>query len=136
METPRTYFPPTAHFVYCQKARVDWEIFYPRGQKYVIDTGTLRDTYRRIVLILDGYGSQHTFKLLHLLKEYGIVVVGLPSYTSHWSQMFEFSVFSSYHMAFRIDVNRDTLLVKDEVKNYVYNIWKLLTLPYSKALKF
>ncbi|PXF46035.1 hypothetical protein BWQ96_04210 [Gracilariopsis chorda] len=130
-ETPSTFLPPTAYCVYREKAGVDTDIFYHWGEKLVEETSLLRKRHRNIILALDGYGAHCSYKVLKLFKDNNIVVVGLPAHTSHRTQPPDFSVFSPYKTAFRNELNKRTIFVKDETKNDVYTICELLTNAFN-----
>ncbi|PXF46225.1 hypothetical protein BWQ96_04010 [Gracilariopsis chorda] len=135
-ETPSMFLPPTAYCVYREKAGVDTDIFYHWGEKFVVETSLLRKRHRNIILALDGYGAHCYYKVLQLFEDKNIVVVGLPAHTSHRTQPLDFSVFYPYKTAFRNELNKSTIFVKDETKNDVYTICELLTNAYNQEVTF
>lgn len=53
------------------------------GQSFIEETAALRGMFRRIVIIIDGYGAQGAYMVLKLFKDSGIAAVGLPAHSSH-----------------------------------------------------
>ena len=56
---------------------------------------------KKLLLVMDGYACQITFKTLSILCENGIVVVGIPAHTSHVLQPLDVGVFGRLKEKFR-----------------------------------
>lgn len=91
------------------------------------ETKSLRETYLNILLSFDGYGANCSYKVLLLLQGNHVFVIGLPAHTSHCPQPLNFNVFSPYKTAFRNDLKKGTIVVRDGDKNDMYTFCELLT---------
>lgn len=74
---------------------IDSAIIYMWAEGFLYETKHLRENGQKLLLVLDGYGSHVQFKTLQLLKENGVIIIALPSHTSHVLQPWDVSVFSS-----------------------------------------
>lgn len=88
-ETSVTFLLATANCVYRGKAGVHTEIFFICGKEFVEKAAALRSRYRNIVLALDGYRAQVSFKDLQVFRENRIVAVASLVHTSHCTQKLE-----------------------------------------------
>ena len=79
---------------------LDW------AKGFIEETVDLRRNNQKLLLILDGYGSHVQFSFLNALRESGIIVVALPSHTSHVLQPLDVSVFSSFKSFLQQEIHK------------------------------
>ena len=60
------------------------------------ETSHLRDGGQKLLLILDGFGGHVQYRVLKLLRDHDIAVIGLPAHTSHGLQPLYVTVFGPF----------------------------------------
>ena len=80
---------------------VDSSIMYNWAKHFVNEAKQLREGVRKLLMILDGYGTYIQYSSLDLLEENDVTVVALPSYISHLLKTLEISVFSLFQILLR-----------------------------------
>lgn len=135
-ETPADFLPSNALVAYREPAGVDSTIFFNWVQRFIIETKSLRERFRYILLTFDGYGAHVSFRALQLLKDHRIIVVGLPAHTSHRTQVLDYTVFSAFKTSFRNLLNHRAATVSYTQRNDVYTVCELLHTAYKKSLTY
>ena len=125
-ETPADSLPQSNYMLMREVAGVDSDIFYEWVRSFILETSFLHARGKKMLLIFDGYGSHWTYRVLRLFKDNGIVIVSLPSHTSHVLQPLDVGVFRPWKNAFRSALNNRTVVVQLSTRNYIYTICELL----------
>ena len=82
-------------------ASVHNDVFYKWSQKFVEETTHIRKNGKRLMLVCDGYGSHVRYKTLKVVKNNGMICVGLLAQTSRAFQPINFSVFRAFKEDFK-----------------------------------
>lgn len=124
-------------YVYARKIPgVDTDIFDDWSRRFIEDTAALRRRVGTIVLTLDGYAAHLSLPALTQFRDNGIVVVALPSHTSHKTQVLDASCFYPFKIAVK-DVFHDRALQtsRQQVsRNDVFTLVEIVSNAYYKTM--
>lgn len=106
------------------------EIIYDWGMKFIEETKELRSNGDHMILILDGYGAHIQFPFLQMMKENRIVVIALPSHTSHVLQPLDLTVFAAYKSFLEEELHRTARIAS---KLNAFTVGSCISNAYAKA---
>ena len=95
-QTVHAFLPPGARVHQRDPAGVDTAIFRSFADMFLEETADLRSHGRHIMLVYDGYSAHIQFDTLYRLQQNRVVVVALPSHTSHRLQPLDVEVFGPF----------------------------------------
>ncbi len=118
-----SYFIPGSH-IYMREdvASMDSDISGLWATEFVSETESLKRRKGTIPLLLDGMDAHLKHGPLKTLKDAGIVVIALPSHTSHALQPLDLSVFSATKERFRQLIAERTMPTRRDLKNDIFVI--------------
>lgn len=121
---------PDCYIYYKETAAANSEIILDWAEKFLIETESIRSEGKHLLLILDGYSGHLQYKFLNLMKKNRVVVIALPSHTSHVLQPLDVTVFGPYKNYLQHELHR---LARITVKINAFTVAKCIANAYSKA---
>lgn len=82
-KTPACYLPPQSYTTYRDPASMNTLISNKWAALFVKETASMRAQFKNIIVTLDGFEAHVSYRALKLLSDNNIVVVALPTHSSH-----------------------------------------------------
>lgn len=117
IQTLHSFFALGAYIHHRDPAGVDSDIFFTWAKDIIKEIEHLRTSFSsgyahpKLLLIVDCYAGVQ-YRTLRVLKENGIIVVGLPSHTSHVLQPLDVTVFGPFKNSLRSELQRIRLVTR------------------------
>ena len=104
-QTVHDFLPP-CYLFHRDPAGVDAAIFARWAEMFIVETADLRKEGKYLLVVCDGYSGHVQFKTLSMLRDNRILMVAMPSHSSHVLQPLDVGVFSSYKSHLQSAVHR------------------------------
>lgn len=126
-------FCPAGSYVFSRETPgVDGDIFYQWAQNFLKETESLRAGAQKLLLVFDSFAGHVRYRTLNLLKDNGVVVLGLPAHSSHVLQPLDVSVFAPFKAALRSHIHN--LRLHTSIRRLdIFTLAEIVTKSYDTA---
>lgn len=103
---------------------LDW------ASNFVLKTGGIRSGGEHLLLVNYAYNVHTQNEVLRFWKDTGIVVIGLPAYTSHVLQLLDVSVYAGFKSILQQELDKDGRLRR---KLGCFDVGTFIQVSYYKS---
>lgn len=120
------------YLYYNETSAANSSIILDWAHHFVDEVNQIRNDSEYMVLVLDGYGAHVQFEFLQYLRDNRIIVIALPSHTSHVLQPLDVSVFGPYKSYLQSELHRVSRIAN---KLNAFTVGTCILNAYSNAFK-